>query len=266
VTSFDLRLGSMAWRWYARIRDGDPDPVLQLIVRKSAHHELLTRIGAPHAHLLHTVTSRTITVEHLAGLGVMALVPDGDKWRDDRGSRVYDLAAILDRMRRVLARDEGRPDEWLVEELLQGRPERGLVEYGCYTFAGTKVPLIRAGRTWKARTCKRWFTPDGEPVEVEQPGWMFPVDDTIPPPDDIPALLSLARSVASAVPVPFMRVDTYDTSRGLVVGETNPTDAYRNGIIPHWDAILGGLLDEAVDAQGAQAATARPSRRRRTRR
>jgi len=262
MTSFNEALGSMAWQWYQQLREGNTDPVLQLLVSKSAHHKLLNGIGVPHAQLLHTVTSQTLAPEHLSvpcvlepdrgatGIGVTVLVPGGPgQWRDDRAGRTYDMTSIRDRMRWVLSQNDGHPDEWLVEELMVPREGRGLIEYGCYVFGGVEVPLVRAGRTVGGRTCKRWFTVDGEPVVVERPGWMFPVDDGLPGPRDMAELLGVARMVAAAVPTPFLRVDVYDTTRGLVVSEVNPTDGYRAGFVSDWDRILGQLLDEAKQLQ-----------------
>ena len=57
----------------------------------------------------------------------------------------------------------------------------------------------------------------GECLGVVNPGRI--PDLNIPVPESLPEMIAIARKVSKSLRVPFVRVDLYDTTRGVVLGE-----------------------------------------------
>ena len=61
-------------------------------------------------------------------------------------------------------------------------------------------------------------------------------------------LLATAEAAASALCYPFIRIDLYDTSRGVVLGEFTPGPGRRYAFLPDWDVRLSRRWREAAAA------------------
>lgn len=244
---------------------GDENPAWGMVRTKRGMRQFLASIDAPHAELFHEVSLKPdgdhgqLTPNHLtapcvlkpnggvSGIGVMVLVPEGDTWRDPRTRTMRTFDDIQQLMAEVGKVQQWWRDDWLIEELL--RPPagaEGVVEYKCFTFGG-RVELIMTHRAWGAKTRKLWRTPNWEPTNCGRIGDV--IDPTLPMPSDPGGLLDLASAVANASPWAFMRVDVYDTDRGLIVGEVNATDG-NPSFNPEWDGRMGAAWRRARGRTG----------------
>lgn len=180
-----------------------------------------------------------------SAVGFRPLVREGGRFRD-----IMDGSALRpDVLKRDLARTRdyrGFDDAWIVEELLL--PPDGtlapLDDYKFYCFGG-RTEFV--AHIWRAsrRPKKRWacYTRDWEPVEV-----------LVDRPDVPPAAISrrreelraTAEAAAAALCYPFIRIDLYDTSRGVVLGEFTPGPGRRYDFLPAWDERLSRRWREAA--------------------
>lgn len=71
------------------------------------------------------------------------------------------------------------------------------------------------------------------------------IAEHIPPPAQLPALVEAAERLSAAVPAPFLRVDLYETARGVVFGEFTPVPGNVQNFGESIDELLGGLWEDA---------------------
>lgn len=228
---------------------------------KESQHRMAQRLGVPSAHAylvgarldeaLAFIEQRPLERfvikpnSSSSAVGFHPLVRDGDRFRDIKHGSTLRLEAL----KRDLARTRkhrGFADQWIVEELLL--PPDGTLapvdDYKFYCFAG-RTEFV--SHIWKSprRPHKRWatYTRDWEPVEVLAGG---PKVAPAPISSRHRELLETAEAAASALCYPFIRIDLYDTSRGVVLGEFTPGTGRRYGFLPEWEERLSRRWREAA--------------------
>lgn len=238
-----------------RKAEGRPDARFVLTRTRLGTHALLDTLDAPNTRVYHVLSRRELAAHHLAEprvikpldgaaqIGAMVLHPAGSRWRDVRNGRVYTLGGIRERMRLVLAEKTSWRDLWLVEERLYPPKGSGAVhEFEVFVFGGVNVPLVRRMHAENGQTVRCWFhLPGWDVVDVGMPAFRHV---PLGPPRDRDGVVELGRKVAAALPFAFARVDVFETSRGLVVGEVNDHIGY-TGFNEDWDRLLGEMWDAA---------------------
>lgn len=225
------------------------------VLNKSACRRLLAAYGAPVPDPHEVIgTLKNLTPELLqeprvvkpvrgnSSLGVCVLVPDGPgRWIELLSGKRRTFDELIDRLKRVMTRRQ-LSDEWIVEELqlpVDGKM-RVIEDVKVYAFRGaTPLVLVTAPNPKRYR----WFTPDWQPVTVGK--YEESIDDSLEPPTQPDSLLELAASISRRLPIPFMRIDIYDTMRGPVVGELTPLPGNFYGFDDAWDEHLGELYENA---------------------
>lgn len=108
----------------------------------------------------------------------------------------------------------------LVEEFLQSAQGRLIPkDYKCWMFSG-KLKFIQVINRLDGR--HRWYHPDWQPVP-DQMHLGSDVDDLDEAPDHLSEIVGAAELLAGVYDYPFVRIDLYDTTRGVVFGEFTPT-------------------------------------------
>jgi hypothetical protein len=181
-----------------------------------------------------------------SGIACRMLVREDGAFRDLLSGRRLPTS----RLRRELREEQirGRPDEWLVEELLL--PPDGshevIEDYKFYCFGGVAELIThRRPRPGRKKRDRYRFTRDWELVQV---GLDDANDGIARVPANAARLLEVAESAASQLCYPFIRIDLYDTSRGIVLGEFTPGPGQRYGLDPEWNARFVRRWHEAADA------------------
>lgn len=228
----DLRRG------VEELRTIDPaatHPLLQ-VARKLRNHRLAASHGAPVPEVLAVWDGPDqIDLDGLpdefvlksdggaGGHGVLPLRREGpDRYRvvggDREDARVYGRDGIVERYR-TSRRVEG---PFFAEALLRRPGVEGLPDdIKVYAFYGEvgQVLLRRMGRHADLRQARYRFL-DGEGADLgPDASASYRIDGSIPPPEDLPAYLDLARHLSRAMALPFVRVDLYETADGPVFGE-----------------------------------------------
>lgn len=115
-----------------------------------------------------------------------------------------------------------------------------------YTSYGSVLhTLLRRPRSRTANTgiAYRYLGPDGDdlgPVALSRP-----IDSSIPAPKNLRAMMHLAQHMSRALGTPGCRVDLYDTSKGVVLGELTLTPGGVQVYTPEHDARLGAIWRDA---------------------
>jgi hypothetical protein len=138
-----------------------------------------------------------------------------------------------------------RKDEVLVEELVEcgGRPS---YDWKVYAFRGEIALLYELDRLGGVKR-NRCYLPDWTPVPHVWYG-RYDRHDPLPPPTHPDELLRTAAAISLALPLPFVRVDLYESDTGVVVGELTPFPGTRHEHSLTWDRILGEAWERGETA------------------
>lgn len=132
---------------------------------------------------------------------------------------------------------------YFAEELLEGTSDSAIPEdIKVYTAYGEvlQILLMQAGGEGsmdRRSYTRRYLGADGEDLgKVAEMGTWNP---EIPTPENIDHITETARHLSRAVGMPFVRVDLYQTPRGLILGELTPTPGGRQRYRGEHDAYMG---------------------------
>lgn len=250
-----VRMTRSSWAYiiYAQNRN-KANPAYAVINKRFTRRILeAMKVPLPRAHRylgpLANVTPQLLSepvvlkpVEGSTSRGVCLLEPDANGQWDDllTGSRwsfddiTAHLAAVLEK--------RGFADDWLVEELLRrpGGLPGPVNDVKVYAFRGSAPLILLRGSNPKRF---RWYGPDWQPVDTGK--YQAMVGEDLEPPADGDRFLRLARDISAEMPIPFMRIDMYDTDRGPVVGELTPLPGDSDRFNDEWDQRLGELYEHA---------------------
>jgi len=181
-----------------------------------------------------------------SGIACHAFVREGARYRDLRSGRWLRMGELGQLLRRERIRD--RDDRWLVEELLL--PPDGalapIADYKFYCFGG-RVELIvhkRAAPGPKGYHAQL-YDRDWHPVNVGLEDRDDPVAEA---PLNGARLVATAERAAASLCYPFIRIDLYDSHRGVVLGEFTPGPGRAYGFNAEWNARLVRRWQEATAA------------------
>lgn len=196
-----------------------------------------------------------------SSVGCRCVIRDGEGFLELLSGRRYQNLRELERdAAREYAKLE-RADEWVLEELLM--PADGSVslveDYKVYCFAGVaelilQKKLIPGEKQYRIQ----WYTRDWTPVDVGK--YSDRVDKTLAAPRNAARLVEVAEAASSKTCYPFLRVDLYDTSRGIIFGEFTPGPGPRRGYNAEWEARLARRWFEAANTleQGLRSGSIKP--------
>lgn len=202
-------------------------------------------------------------------IGCRALVARGRSYLDMRSGQQRSLAGHARAMAHAYAR-LGRPDAWLVEELLLPADGtlRAVDDYKFYCL-GARVELILATHPRRRGTREKQFHDRAwQPVNV---GFDDRTRFSFAAPVNGRQLVEFAESAASRLAYPFMRIDAYDTTRGIVLGEFTPGPGRRHRFNAHWNdhllrrwheaevELLEGIRSGVITLLGPEAVSDQPA-------
>jgi len=180
-----------------------------------------------------------------SGNGVFCIVKENGRYHDLRTGKRFRLDGLRQEANLSYAKLR-RADEWMVEELLL--PADGTVrliddlKFSC--FGGTAELILQKGEVHGGKKGIRFYDREWTPVDTG----LRPHDilDALTPPANGPALLEVAERTATQIPMPYIRVDLYDTHRGAVLGEFTPGPGARHAHNDEWRQRLTRRWREAA--------------------
>ena len=133
-------------------------------------------------------------------------------------------------------------EEWLRTDTIA--PPDVPEDIKLYSFLGrVGMVMIRSVPKHGAKYSVRYLTREGEDLGDISPDRR--ISDQIPAPDDLEGLVAAAERLSAAVRSPFIRVDLYETTRGIVFGELTPLPGGRQHFTNGVDEQLGRLWEDA---------------------
>ncbi|WP_374928276.1 ATP-grasp fold amidoligase family protein [Kytococcus sedentarius] len=152
-----------------------------------------------------------------------------------------------------LTTDKMLTGPWFAEELLV--PDVGdsalPSDVKIYAFYGQigygfarQAPLHRGSAGWHTRLGFRYFDENGQDIEMRG-GESERSRLDIPVSPHLPQMLEAAKVLSAAVPLPFVRVDLYGTTKGIVMGELTLVPGGNQHYVPLQDVRMGRLWEEA---------------------
>lgn len=172
--------------------------------------------------------------------GVFCLARERGGYRDVRSGKrrtITQLKELADETYGKL----GRADDWLVEELLlaPGGSTHTTGDFKFYCFGSRAEVILQKGYVGTGKSHKpaiRFYDRDGGPVDTGVRPDL--ISDLLELPATIDAMRTEAERVSGLITTPFMRVDLYDTHRGVVLGELTPGPGGMRALNDEWDKRL----------------------------
>jgi hypothetical protein len=129
----------------------------------------------------------------------------------------------------LLADEDSVPDDWKV-----------------YAFHG-QVELVLQKRMNGSRDPSDWRYKwwDGSLEAVGPIRWDMTHDPSLPAPRRPEALITMASEVSLALDTPFVRVDLFDCTDGVFLGELTPRPGGKHVFAEEWDVRLGAAWEDA---------------------
>jgi len=158
------------------------------------------------------------------GACVRLLHKEWDGFTDVLHGTQYDPAALRRELHREMKRRRLQ-DQWIVEELLLPTDGslRPVDDFKFYAFFG-RIELILHKRNFsqngKRRPQYAWYDGCWNPVETGK--YQDKLGAAISPPEECGLLIQTARDCSAKLLFPFMRIDLYSTSKGVIFGEFTP--------------------------------------------
>lgn len=220
-----------------------------------SHVPLKEALAHIEAHGLERFVLKPLSAK--SGAGVVCAVKQGDGYFDlKRGTRTS--LKKIGREAYLGYAKLGRADRWLVEELLL--PPDGALrivqDFKFHCFAGKVEFILQKGvveEDGEAKLAIRFYDRDWSPVDTG----MRPdlQSDVLTPPPTGTVMVEVAERAASQVPMPFLRVDLYDSHRGIVLGEFTPGPGGRRLYNREWTERLTRRWHEAAAELEARLAS-----------
>lgn len=179
---------------------------------------------------------------------VWPLVREGDGYRDLLGdpSEVLSRAELVSRVTDAVRYDDQA--RVLMEELLPGPSDKALrvpPDYKLLCFHGVVGLIAVIGRTQRSgrRLASRYFAPDGTDMGNALVDAL--VNPRLPAPGHLDDLIGAGETLSAAIQSPFVRVDMYDTDKGIIFGEITPDPGGNHLMREDVDRHLGSLWERA---------------------
>lgn len=160
-----------------------------------------------------------------SNMGVLALTRTGSRtfW-DVMRARTWNVVEVDDYLS-GLAASRRVSGELLVEELIWAPHGHGMVprDWKVLCFGGSVQVVIQRDLRQRARSADwrfKYWDRDFAALGPVKDAARF--DPDLPPPADPPGLIAFAERAARMTRLPFLRVDVFESSRGLLLGEFTP--------------------------------------------
>ncbi|WP_460748567.1 ATP-grasp fold amidoligase family protein [Myceligenerans cantabricum] len=215
------------------------DVALPAIYRTWAAIGEIELSGLPEAFVLKSAGGAT---SH----GVLPLRREGAAYRLISTDQVLGREDVVEHFRRKAAK--GRTlAPYFAEEFLTGLSGSEILEdVKVYAFYGEiGQVLLRSVGSHGDATSVRYRYVDENGADLGAISRWRLVDPAVPIPGSLPEMVEIARRLSRAAGVPFVRVDLYETDRGVVFGEFTPRPGGQQDYVPDHDRKLGEMWERA---------------------
>lgn len=186
----------------------------------------------------------TFVLKSDGGAGSHGVLPlrrtAADAWTTADGDRTLTAAEVTDHFV-SRARDSRISGPYFAEEFLE-QPGAGPIPDDIKVYATygevQQVLLRRVDRHGDLSQTRRRYL-DAGGTDLGQVAVGERLDPSIPVPSALPEIVRLAEHLSRAVGVPFVRVDLYETPRGVVLGEVTRSPGGKQALRADHDEAMG---------------------------
>ena len=254
ISFFERLESARQWRDDLKINHGIRHPVWKLTHKSTAHKwakdmglrvpENLATYKNIESLKLDDLPERFIIKPNRGSTsrGVYALSRRENEWFESFTNNSIEIPDLIAQYSRFASQDRISKD-FLVQEFIDdGHGQNHLpIDWKFYTFNG-KIGLILGREATGSRPGSnyrlRFFDENWNDVGNISPKQN--VDPSLPMPKHPMELLEVARDLSRKIPLPFVRIDLYDSANGPYFGEVTPLPG-SSPYIPEIDSKLGSL-------------------------
>ncbi|MFC3612439.1 ATP-grasp fold amidoligase family protein [Lutimaribacter marinistellae] len=263
--SFAVQMDS--WVRRSRIQEKllGTDSTPRLLRRRAWASDWLTSRGWKTPEILSGPFALQDIAQHLEGLesgvikpvnatnawGVLPFVRTGPfEFQNLFDGERYRMSEVLERLHNPMQRYMF-PNKWQIETLIapKGEPNRVPDDFKVYAFAG-EIALILQVRRHTSGNRYKFYDSEWNPVDTGK--YPDTTDNDLPLPEVPESLCEVASKISSALPVPFCRIDLFEGSEGLAVGELTPEPGRYQAFSDSADLYLGAFFEWALAVQSLQ--------------
>ena len=130
---------------------------------------------------------------------------------------------------------------WIEELLSNPLP----YDWKIHTFNG-KIGIIEQFKRDGKEKYHKYWTKEWIPIKnMCKRIFTYKINNSLSPPEHRKGLLKAAEVLSKAIGHPFVRIDLYDTARGVFIGEITPHPGRTCVYIDYWERYLGKMWERA---------------------
>lgn len=182
-----------------------------------------------------------------------------DTWYDSMRKKTFHHDGIVEEYNNEIEKYKSINKPVMAEErfVQKGRTHSVPLDYKMYAFNG-RVELIMQRNVNGGRFQSEWKFAyfDRNWNILESPRTNLNYESNIIPPKSGNELVETAENISKVIPLPFTRIDLYDTEVGIGFGEITPHPGSYKLYTPKWDKILGDAWSRSLKQIGNRNAKA----------
>ena len=174
--------------------------------------------------------------------GVFPLIRKGEGYRDILKNKDIGQKEIIKIFKeRLTGKGSHSKSLWIEELLTNPLP----YDWKIHTFNG-KIGIIEQFKRDGKEKYHKYWTKEWIPIRnMCKKIFTYKINNTLPPPEHPESLLKAAEVLSKAIGHPFVRIDLYDTPRGVFVGEITPHPGRTCIYADYWENLLGEIWEQA---------------------
>ena len=174
--------------------------------------------------------------------GVFPLIRKGKGYRNILKNKDMTKEGIIRTFQEGITGNHSHSGGLWIEELLSNPLP---YDWKIHTFNGRIGIIEQFKRDGESKYHKYW-TREWKPIEnMCKKIFTYKINNSLPPPEHRRGLLKVAEVLSKAISHPFVRIDLYDTPRGVFMGEITPHPGRTCVYIDYWEKYLGEMWGKA---------------------
>ena len=177
-----------------------------------------------------------------SGNGVFPLIRKNGKYRDILRDKEMTKEEIIEIFKEGITAKKSHSKKIWIEELLSDNLP---YDWKVHTFNGRIGIIEQFKRDGKGKYHKYW-TREWKPInDMCKKIFTYEINNNLLSPEHPESLLTAAKLLSKAIGHPFVRIDLYDTPRGVFIGEITPHPGRTCIYQDYWEKKLGKMWEKA---------------------
>ena len=132
---------------------------------------------------------------------------------------------------------------WIEELLSNPLP----YDWKIHTFNG-KIGMVEQFKRDAENKYHKYWDKEWQPIKnMCKKIFTYKINNSLPPPEHPRELLKTAEILSKAIRHPYVRIDLYDTAKGVFIGEITPHPGRTCIYVDYWESHLGEMWERAEE-------------------